>query len=211
MRLPGESIAMFVAELRKLSEFCNYGEMLNDMLRDRLVCGINNVAMQRRLLSESKLTLERALELAQGMEAADQSSKAMHDGEQKTMNAPVNRVHYKKSNDAKSGDQFCYCCGGKHSPQSCHFKEVQCHSCKISGHIAKVCKSNPKRRKEFKKTHHIGEKEEEETTPPPVFPEKDESYTLFNVTTENARPIRVSVSLNGKWLKWSWILEQLCH
>ena len=37
---PGESLPTYVAELRKLSEFCEYGDQLDQMLRDRLVCGI---------------------------------------------------------------------------------------------------------------------------------------------------------------------------
>ena len=46
---PGESIATFVTELRSLSEFCNFGEMLEDMIQNRLVCGINDEAMQKRV------------------------------------------------------------------------------------------------------------------------------------------------------------------
>ena len=38
----GESIFAYVAELRKLSEHCKFGDTLNDMLRDRLACGIND-------------------------------------------------------------------------------------------------------------------------------------------------------------------------
>ena len=36
VRQGGKSIAKFVAELRQLSEFCDYGEKMSDMLRDRL-------------------------------------------------------------------------------------------------------------------------------------------------------------------------------
>ena len=42
VRNANESVSMFVAELRKLTEYYEYGESLNDMLRDRLVCGINH-------------------------------------------------------------------------------------------------------------------------------------------------------------------------
>ena len=49
------------------------------MLRDRLVCGINDDQYQRRLLSEPKLTFERAFKLVQSMEAADQSQKELQD------------------------------------------------------------------------------------------------------------------------------------
>ena len=55
-RREGESISAFVAELRKLSEHCNFQDMLNDMLRDRLVCGVNDSRLQRRLLAETDLT-----------------------------------------------------------------------------------------------------------------------------------------------------------
>ena len=34
---PGESIATYVAELRRLSEFCNFEATLGKMIRDRLV------------------------------------------------------------------------------------------------------------------------------------------------------------------------------
>lgn len=43
----GESIATFVAELRRLSEHFNFGRTLDDMLRDRLVCGISDGTLQR--------------------------------------------------------------------------------------------------------------------------------------------------------------------
>ena len=67
---PAESVATFLSQLRALSVHCNFGPSLNDMLRDRLVCGINDDQMQKRLLSEPKLTLEKATAIAQSMESA---------------------------------------------------------------------------------------------------------------------------------------------
>ena len=46
----GESIATYVAELRKIAEHCDFGAVLSDMLRDRLVCGAVHKGIQRRLL-----------------------------------------------------------------------------------------------------------------------------------------------------------------
>lgn len=74
MRRPTESVAEYVAELRKLAQDCNYGETLPQMLRDRLVCGINDDRIQRRLLSEINLTFESALSLAQAMESANKNA-----------------------------------------------------------------------------------------------------------------------------------------
>ena len=65
-----EGIAAYVAELRKLTEHCNFGDTLPEMLRDRLVCGIKNKTIQRRLLAERKFTLKKAEEIALGEELA---------------------------------------------------------------------------------------------------------------------------------------------
>ena len=68
IRRRGESVATYISELRGLAQFCNYGDLLKTMSRDRLVCGINE-SIQRRLLAKSTLTFKKAFELAQGMEA----------------------------------------------------------------------------------------------------------------------------------------------
>ena len=62
-RKPGESIATFISELRALTEFCNFGATLETMIRDRLVCSVNDVGIQKRLLSEPGLTYTKAVEL----------------------------------------------------------------------------------------------------------------------------------------------------
>ena len=57
-RKQGDSVASFVAGLRRLTEHCDFGVRLEDMLRDRLVCGINEPTLQRRLLAQDKLTFK---------------------------------------------------------------------------------------------------------------------------------------------------------
>ena len=56
---------------------CAFGDTPNDALRDRLICGMRSESAQKRLLAESKLTFKKALELAQGMEAAERNAKAL--------------------------------------------------------------------------------------------------------------------------------------
>lgn len=58
------SLSENVAALRQLSEYCEYGDTLYQMLRDRLVCGVNHEKLQQRLLSEPDLTFARRLLLA---------------------------------------------------------------------------------------------------------------------------------------------------
>ena len=56
----GESLANYVAELRALGQYCYFRTTIEDMIRDRLVCSINNHGIQRRLLQESNLTYQSA-------------------------------------------------------------------------------------------------------------------------------------------------------
>ena len=77
-RKTGESVAAYVAELRRLAEFCNYGPTLDKILRDRLVWGINEESIQKKLLQEKDLTLQKALTLAKGSETATKNVKEMN-------------------------------------------------------------------------------------------------------------------------------------
>ena len=55
-----ESIAEFIAVIKSLSEHCKFGNYLHTVLRDRLVCGIKDENIQKRLLTEQSLTWEKA-------------------------------------------------------------------------------------------------------------------------------------------------------
>ena len=70
-RKEGDSIAMYVAELKKLSMECEYGDSLNETIRDCLVCGVNDGCIQQCLLAKPDLTFKKAMEITQAMEAAD--------------------------------------------------------------------------------------------------------------------------------------------
>ena len=61
----GEVIRVYVVSLQKLAEHCAFGDSLSDMLRDRLVCGIKNEGVQKRLLTKADLTFAKAVEIAE--------------------------------------------------------------------------------------------------------------------------------------------------
>ena len=77
-RKPGESVSTFISEVRDLARFCNFGDSLDAMIRDRLVCGINDEQIQKRLLSKgNKLTLAKAMTFAQAIETATKDAQLM--------------------------------------------------------------------------------------------------------------------------------------
>ena len=67
--------------LRKLAVPCESGESLDEALRDWLDNGLCDKAYQKCLLSEHKLTLDKALQIAQSMETADVNALTLRDSE----------------------------------------------------------------------------------------------------------------------------------
>ena len=69
---PEENITEYIAQLRKLTTHCEFGDHLSEALRVRFVCGLKSEVIQKRLLSEVDLTFKRAVDIAQAIEAAEQ-------------------------------------------------------------------------------------------------------------------------------------------
>ena len=163
-----------------------------------MVCGLKNAAIQKRLLSEANLTLARAMEIAQGMEAAEQSTKKLQ-GESETV--PVQRVtpHGKKAGGSSLGKsrsekKACYRCGGTdYAPSSCRFRNLTCHKCRKRGHIAKMCKSRPPGGNQSQKSVGVVE---QAPAPAPSEDEVDKELTMFHMTNKPQRPIVVT---GGEW------------
>lgn len=58
-----ESVEQYVFELNKMARSCEFESLCSDLVRDRLICGIQDGAMRERLLREPKLTLSKALDI----------------------------------------------------------------------------------------------------------------------------------------------------
>ena len=139
----GESIADVFAQLQRLSEHCQFGETRQEMLRDRLVCGVRNTSIQRKLLAETDFTLDKALSTARAMETAERNTRALRMS-QPTEETDVHNVRNRRSNTAQPGGGGvdsgpCSRCGAKsHTPADCRWKSAVCHACR---HLARMCRS----------------------------------------------------------------------
>ena len=131
---PGESISEFIAQLRKISEHCRYGDSLDDMLRDRLVCGCLDKRLQCKLLADPELTFAKALATAKAMETAERSAKDLHGDSTGQVHLMRRRpTRNRRSGPPKAQSQVsstCSRCGAAHSPDSCKYKSATCHYCK---------------------------------------------------------------------------------
>lgn len=145
-RKQGETVMEYVAVLRKLAQDCNYGDKLSEMIRDRLVCGIGDDRIQRRLLSEPDLTFDKALKLAQAIETASKDVKDLQSLEFAPPHTKAPQAVHKMSTKQTPSKQqhqrkACYRCGGEqHRAGDCRFIKETCHKCGKVGHIQKVCR-----------------------------------------------------------------------
>ena len=72
-----KSIATYISELSTIANNCSFGDSLETMLRDRLVCGMNDIIIQCRLYAKKALTFKTAMELSRGMESAAKNVKEL--------------------------------------------------------------------------------------------------------------------------------------
>ena len=129
------------------------------MLRDRLVVGIANDRIQRRLLAEKELTFKRAYDLAIVHETAEKNTTELEQKEARS--APGNpegeSVHQlqkkpvhqlQKQRIPKAGNRptdkisrCCYRCGKQGYKQfECWIRDVKCFGCGKIGHANVVCR-----------------------------------------------------------------------
>ena len=193
-RQPTEIIATFISELRSLAEFCNYGASLDEMLRDHLVCGINNNSIQRWLFAETKLTLPKALEIALGMETAAKNANTFSQGIKsggirQLQTGDVHKLHVPIKSMGTTNN--CYRCGRNgHSSATCRFREAKCHSCGKTGHLKKVCR---------KKTQKQSTEPQGNRSVKCIVEGSEETfkeYSLYNTSTgQKPKPMMIPVKI----------------
>ena len=136
-REPTENVATYLAELKKLSRDCDFRASLNDMLRDRLICGVRDDKIQQRLLSEANLTLDGAVTLATAVERAQSNLKDLRDVNDLPNVHAVHTVQQKVKK--RYAQKSSFRCGKGHPAVECRFKNAECFVCFRRGHIATVC------------------------------------------------------------------------
>ena len=154
-----ESVAEYLAELRRLAAKCEFGTYLEEALRDRLVCGIRSDATRKKLLGEADLDLTKASQIATAMESAHTSAQSLKAPALLVASVePGVDMSHTWAPGARSPP--CNRCGiSGHTAADCRFEDAVCHRCYKRGHLGRVCRShrNPRGcgRSQRRQTHHV--------------------------------------------------------
>ena len=190
-RLP---IAKYVAELRSLGQTCGFGGMLEVMIRDRLVCGINDDRIQRRLLSETALDFKKAFEIALSMETAEKNARELQSQRCAAGSLPRTRTGI-----FKVTPEPCYRCGKPdHKSALCPFKSVHCHNCGKVGHLQRVCRGDRTSGGKYHKGDSQGGLVR--TVQEGIEDSIEHSPVLNQVVVSSSKPILVELELDGRSL-----------
>ena len=208
---PNESVSEFVSQLRKMAEPCNFGNQFNNMIKDRIMCGVKDVGAQRKIFAEKEMTYEKALSIAQGQEMAASNVATLQEKPSASVAAvsgPMNGARPKTrkfGNRNKSARQPernvttekpkkvpCERCGyTNHTAEECRYKTIKCFGCGEIGHMRSQCKvsKSKKSHNKFKgKVRYVDESDDDDGV---------DDFTLFNVNDCNRPPIKIDVKLSG--------------
>ena len=137
-----ETVSEFVAGLCRLSEYCQFAAILDDMLRDRLVCGIQDRRLQQRLLAETDLTFQKALDISQGIEAAERNARDLQAKQTPkpilALNQPTRRPYSQGRPKSSDKQTKCYRCGSSHQARGAHLRMQSAITAKGRGTLLRV-------------------------------------------------------------------------
>ena len=139
----GEDFDTFLARLRNLEKICDFGNLKDRMIRNRIVLGIQNNETRRKLLASSEQTLEAITKLCKSEERATTTLRKIQADEAVNVNA-VYGSGPNRTSERNKGQQIskdCKYCGRSHPPkkEACKAFGKTCNYCKGLNHFELVC------------------------------------------------------------------------
>ncbi|XP_040067033.1 uncharacterized protein LOC120840511 [Ixodes scapularis] len=153
-QLEKETVATYTVELKRLAATCEFGQFLDEALRDRFVAGLKDQAAQAELLKKKTLTFSAACDIARSIELTRAETKIFQPAasEQLEVNAvqrlgphrnvgAATRKATMEVNTERPEASGCFRCGAPHHESSCPFRKYKCRACRRVGHLARACKA----------------------------------------------------------------------
>ena len=143
----GEPFQSFVADLKILASTVEYDALRDDLIHDKIVCGVTSSFVRKQLLKERDLTLDRAIEIGIVNELLDKNNSELTNKAAADLKQEVHSVSKGRKTFAKEGPKpdihNCKNCGGNHAAkqQSCPAFGRKCIHYGKPNHFEKVCHS----------------------------------------------------------------------
>ena len=137
----GETFEQYLLAHRTLVKTCNFQAMLEDVIRDQLVCGITKKSLRKSLLKRKHLGLSVCIDICQAAERSAQQSMLMAGHEEiHAMRQSVRRTSMPQAKP-KAIKKTCGYCGQHHVKGKFPAFGHECTACEKKNHYAGVCRN----------------------------------------------------------------------
>ncbi|XP_069114312.1 uncharacterized protein [Argopecten irradians] len=216
-----ETVDQYVTELRNKARTCEFGTLNDSLIKDRLVCGMQDNAVRERLLRETDLDLTKAVELCRSCGASKTHAQGRREGEKSQQ---VSLVKEKKKHSGSKPQKYveksktrpgqeknfkeCGRCGYNHHPDKCPAIGQTCSKCRKPDHFAAKCHSKTptnkhsqhNRRRKGRQVHLIDEDDDddEDYDEHPLFVQAIENQTVKTKQNGDEKDWFVTVKINNQ-------------
>ena len=171
----GEEIDVFIQDLHKIADECEYGTLKEELIRDRIVVGVTDDMLSDKLQAMADLTLAQAIQHARQAETRKQSQALIRDNshmidyvqpqhhtkKDKGASYQSHKKSYPDPTHSHKAKKHCGYCGKEpHSREACPALHSKCNDCDKPGHWSVVCQSKGKQKQKFrsrKLVHQVSE------------------------------------------------------
>lgn len=156
-----ENIDQYVGQLRYLAKTCDFGDLEESLIKDRVVTGMIDNSTRKKLLCTDALDLKKCIDICRSNECSMETLKAMTGACASGEDDTVHRVQkkgkkegkhwqqkkperYQKKNDRHVPNEIdCLFCGKKHEKnrEKCPAWGQSCRKCSGKNHFSIKCKS----------------------------------------------------------------------
>lgn len=162
-QLEHESIEQYITTLYTLIDTCDYGDLKEELLRDRIVVGIRDQALSERLQCDSELTLTKVKQVTRQREAVKEQHNHLKGDGSPTNPIIIDQVRGGQShatrgttgakpsyaaaaggppNKTPQKTRGCKRCGTSHGRDTqCPAQYTTCFKCNRKGHFGSQCLS----------------------------------------------------------------------
>lgn len=156
-----ESFDSYLSKLRKLSKTCQYQHLQDELIKDRIVVGVKDNSVRKRLLQEENLTLRKCVDICRSAESTTAKLKTI-------VGASVEDVHAvgksklagKHRNTPNSSHKHttyrkCKYCGQMCEKGKCPAFGKKCSNCLRYNHFSSECRSARRSSQYRGKRHNV--------------------------------------------------------
>ena len=112
-----ESIDQYVTELRILASTCEFETLKDGLIRDRIICGIQNQTMKERLLRKADLTIKKAIDICRAAEVSREQVKSLTDRNSADIDALQKTKQDSRRSNLREDFRTCVGCVAQYRPR----------------------------------------------------------------------------------------------